>query len=148
MSIYAQIPAVPSKRPSENIQRTSLLLGRLYYERSWSRALGYWHFCFSVIFLFFLLTVERRRWKRVCAARLSGGAGAAAGCGVTAPGRGGGGAPRREVGCDGRSELPAAARCGRPGRDRGSPAFPGKGCSERAAPRGRARRVPRGAAQL
>lgn len=81
--------------------------------------------------LFFLLTVERRRWKRVSLAWLSGGAGAAAGCGVTAPGRGGGGAPRREARCDSRSDAAGGGpeRGGRAGIG-GSPAFPGKGCSE------------------
>lgn len=80
---------------------------------------------------FSLLTLERRRWKRVSVAWLSGGFEAAPGCGVTAPGRGGGGAPRREVRCHSRSDAASSGpeRGGRAGIG-GSPAFPGKGCSE------------------
>lgn len=78
-------------------------------------------------------------------ARLSGGAGAAAGCGVTAPGRGGGGAPRREVRCDSSSGAAGSARCEGPGRDRGKPGVPGEGLLGGAQRRGGELAVCRGA---
>lgn len=144
MRIYTQIPAVPSKRPSESWKQRSVLhTGCIMNEA------GYWHFSFLVLFFSSLRwkgDVERRRWQRVCRPAERRGRGLRG----HRPGQGwrrgpsaGGSLPQQVGRCHSRSE--AAGGGPGPGRDRGKPGFPGAGLLGGAPRRGGELAVCRGA---